>query len=230
MLPQILRQPAAVEIAKAAAAWYALHHEEANARFEALYYRGLAGDELPEAERSTLRQLANVLGADVDDLPTKLRARVKNAAGQRRLTEPEVAALPAPERAKIMAQRRRAQIAVGLESVVVADDKLEATARLKFGALESAAAKPATPESIVAESDAALESTIPADNHQAGPLASPKSSRRNSIWAISRASRRKPTGSFSQLSTNSAPRSSSGSSNSTIPSICRRWPAVSVSR
>ncbi|ESX27545.1 cold-shock protein [Mesorhizobium sp. LSHC440B00] len=119
MLPQILRQPGSKEIAAAAGGWYATHTTDEAGRFESLYYRALAGEPIDDVGSLLLRGLSLHLGADVQDLPLAVRARVKNAAGNQRLSEAEVDALPAAEREKFRRRRRRALVSEGLESAVL---------------------------------------------------------------------------------------------------------------
>ena len=81
MLPQILADPAAREVARAAAGWFTSDPgaSQPGAAFDALYYAILAGDaELPE-DANRLHDFAMHLGAAAGDLPADAQARLRTS-------------------------------------------------------------------------------------------------------------------------------------------------------
>ncbi len=107
----------ALLVARKASEWYRNRNASEEDRLEALYYAALAGDPIPE-EKKALRALADHLGPYVEDLPLRIRALTKDAAGGRRLSQMELDALPVENRRRILGRRRRRLVSEGLESAV----------------------------------------------------------------------------------------------------------------
>ena len=122
MLPQILAEPAAREVARAAAGWFTTGPgaTQPGAAFEALYYAILAGDaDLPD-DATRLHDLALHLGAAAGDLPAEVQARLREAQGHV-LRQAEIAHLQGPARDRAIRKRRETQRTHGLETSVVAE-------------------------------------------------------------------------------------------------------------
>ncbi|WP_374634780.1 AAA family ATPase [Paracoccus sp. (in: a-proteobacteria)] len=122
MLPQILADPAAREVARAAAGWFTSDPgaSQPGAAFDALYYAILAGDaELPE-DANRLHDFAMHLGAAAGDLPADAQARLREAQGHVSRSD-EMPHLQGPARDRAIRKRRETQRTHGLESSVVAE-------------------------------------------------------------------------------------------------------------
>ena len=107
----------AILVARNASEWYRKRNASGEDRLEALYYAALAGDPIPE-KKKTLRALADHLGPYVEDLPLRIRALTKDAAGGRRLSQTELDALPDENRRRVLGRRRRRLVSEGLEWAV----------------------------------------------------------------------------------------------------------------
>ena len=122
MLPQILADPAARAVARAAAGWFTSGPgaDQPGAAFDALYYAILAEDaELPE-DAARLHDFALHLGAAAGDLPASTQARLREAQGHV-LRRDEIAHLQGPARDRAIKKRRETQRTHGLETSVVAE-------------------------------------------------------------------------------------------------------------
>lgn len=122
MLPQILAEPAAREVARAATDWFTTGPGAAQpgAAFDALYYAVLAGDaDLPD-DADRLHDFALHLGAAAGDLPAAAQARLREAQGHVQ-RESEILHLQGPARDRAIRKRRETQRTHGLETSVVTE-------------------------------------------------------------------------------------------------------------
>lgn len=108
-------------VAAAAEQWYAVRADAGLAsdpnRLDSWYYAGLQ-QRLPESmDERQMRQLADHLGEQVDDLPLRARARIKSVTG-RTLGREEIESLPQRVRDEIELEHGRVLVGEGLESVV----------------------------------------------------------------------------------------------------------------
>lgn len=122
MLPQVLVDPTAEAVARAAAEWFetGAGSAEASAPLEALYYRALLDPDVLPVEPGSLRALADYLGTAVDDLPAAARARLREASG-RVLSQVEIGLMGGEARFRAIRHRQSVQTSLGLESAVVSE-------------------------------------------------------------------------------------------------------------
>ena len=122
MLPQVLADPKARQVARAAVDWFDTGPGagEAGAEFDKLYYALLAGDKALRDDPEWLRDFALHLGTAVGDLPADAQAQLREAQGLLLYAE-EITRLNGPARDRAIKRRREAQSIQGLESSITSE-------------------------------------------------------------------------------------------------------------